>query len=100
MIEFNGKEYSGAIIKNDDSELIVSIMTVESMQDICIALTGVKTVTETQLDGTSVSYSVNNAVQVNASAKYCYTITFSKALTVIEELSEAIDRLLVMALEG
>ena len=100
MIEFNGRSYSGSVIKNDSEELIVSILTVDNLQDICIALDGAKTVTETGLNGTNTAVSVTKAVQVNASAKGCYTIVFSKKLTAIEELNQAIDLLLVMVLEG
>ena len=99
MIEFNGYKYSGSVNRSDDAELVVSINTVDTLQDICIALNDVKSVKETLMDGTVNTYTVNNAVQVTATARNCYTILFSKKLSVIEEMSNAIDALLVMALE-
>lgn len=100
MIEFNGKSYSGSVLQNDESRMIVNILTVDSLQDVCLALTGIKTITETKNDGSVVSYNVNNAVQVSSPFKDYYAITFSKQPTVIEELSNAVDSLLVMMLEG
>ena len=99
MIEFNGKQYSGSIIKNDSEELVVSICSNELIPDICLALNGVKAVTETN-DGGSTVYNVNTATNVSNTLKGIFTITFSKRLTVIQEMSQAIDDLLVMVLEG
>ena len=98
MITINGKTYSGAVIRNEDTELIVSISTADTMQDLCLAMNDVKTVTETNEGGTNV-INVNNAVSINQSVKGIFTITFSKKLTVIQEMSQAIDDLLVMVLE-
>ena len=99
MIEFNGRSYSGSLIKNDDSELIVAIHTNDTLPDLCLALNGVKTVTETTEGGSAV-YDVHTATNVATAVRGIFTITFSKKLSVYEEMSQAIDTLLVMALEG
>lgn len=99
MIQFNNKSYSGAVVKNDDSELIVTINTVDTLQDLCLALNGVKNVTETIGEASTV-YNVNTATQIGSPMKDVYTINFSKKLTVMQEMSQAIDDLLVMVLEG
>lgn len=99
MIEFNGRSFSGSLIKNDESELIVVIYADVTLPDLCLALNGVKTVTETT-EGGSASYDVNIATNVSTTVKGIFTITFSKKLTVYQEMSQAIDALLVMALEG
>lgn len=98
MIEINGNTYSGSVIKNDEAELIISVISTNTMPDMCIALNGVKTVSVITEAGTSV-IGVTRAVYIGESVKGVYTITFSKRLTVMEEMSEAIDRLLLMALE-
>ena len=98
MIEINGHSFSGSVVKNDESELIVSIITTNTMPDMCLVLNDVKAVTEITEGGTSV-IEVSRATHIGATVKGVYTITFSKRLTVLEEMSEAIDRLLLMALE-
>ena len=98
MIEFNGKQYSGAVVREDDTELIVSVSTADTLQDLCLALNGVKSVTETNGGGTFV-YNVSTATNVGVAMQGVYTIKFSKKQTVIEEMSEAIDKLLLMVLE-
>lgn len=100
MIEFNGKSYSGAIIREDDDELVAVINAIETLQDLCVILTDVKTVTETLIDGTQNTHAVNNARQITATGKNCYTVTFSKRLSILEEMNQAIDSLLVLALGG
>lgn len=99
MVEFNGKQYSGAVVRDDDTELIVSISTTDTLQDLCLALNDVKSVTEIKNGGTSV-YRVNMATNVGVAMQGVYTIKFSKKQTVIEEMNEAIDKLLLMALGG
>lgn len=98
MIEINGHSFSGSVVKNDESELIVSVITTNTMPDMCLILTDVNSVTETTQSGTSV-IEVNRATYIGASVKGVYTITFSKRLSVMDEMSEAIDRLLLLALE-
>lgn len=98
MIEVNGKQYSGAVIKNDESELVVSVCSNDSLQDMCLAFNDVKDVAEI-IDGSSNVYHVNTAIQISSGIKGIYTITFSKKLTIIQEMSEAIDKLLLMVLE-
>ena len=99
MIEINGRQFSGAVIKDDDSELIVSIVASDTIPDLCLAMDGAKSVTETTTGGSNV-ISVNTATHINQSGNGIYIVTFSKRLTVIEEMSKAIDDLLVMVLEG
>ena len=99
MIKFNGQTFSGSIIKNDESELIISIYAVAEMNDILTALNGVKTVTEIVGETESI-YGVNTATSVHVAVKGVYNITFSKRMTIIEEMNNAIDQLLLMALEG
>lgn len=99
MIEINGRSFSGSVVKNDESELIVSIIATDTMPDLCLAMNGVKTVTETTAGGSN-AFSVNMATRINATGTGIYTVTFTKRLSVIEEMSQAIDTLLVMALEG
>ena len=98
MIDFNGHSYSGSVIKNDKAELIVTVISNDTLPDMCLALNDVKSVTETTEGGSNVIY-VNTATSITAAANGIYNITFSKKLSVIDEMSEAIDRLLLMALE-
>ena len=99
MIEFNGKQYSGRILKNDAEELVVSICSNDLIQDICLVLNGVKTVTETT-EGGSTAYNVNTATNIGNTVNGIYIITFTKKLTIIEEMSNTIDELLLIALGG
>lgn len=98
MIEFNGKQYSGAVVREDDIELIVSVSTSDTLQDLCLALNDVKTVSEINSSGTFL-HNVTMATNVGVAMQGVYTIKFSKKQTVIEEMSEAIDKLLLMVLE-
>lgn len=98
MIEINGRTFSGSIVKNDESELIVSIISSDTMPDLCLAMSGVKTVTETNAGGSN-AIAVNMATHINSAGTGIYTVTFTKRMTVIEEMSNAIDQLLVMLLE-
>lgn len=99
MIEFNGKQYSGAVVRDDDTELIVTVSTADTLQDLCLALNGVKSVTEINNGGTFV-YNVNTATNVGVAMQGVYTIKFLKKQTMIEEMNEAIDKLLLMVLGG
>lgn len=98
MIEFNGKQYSGSVVRDDETELIVTVSTSETVQDVCLALNNVKTVTEVNNGGTFV-YNVSTATNVGVAMQGVYAIKFSKKQTVIEEMNEAIDKLLLMVLE-
>lgn len=98
MIDFNGHSYSGSVVKDDESELIVTVITNDTMPDMCLALNGVKSVVETTEGGSHAIY-VNTATSITAAAKGIYNITFSKKLNIIDEMSMAIDDLLVMVLE-
>lgn len=99
MIELNGKQYSGAVVREDDTELIVSVSTADTLQDLCLALNGVKAVTEVNSGGTFV-HNVSMATNVGVAMPGVYTIKFTKKQTIIEEMNEAIDKLLLMALGG
>ena len=99
MIEFNGKQYSGSVVREDETELIVSISTTDTLQDLCLALNGVKSVTEINNSGNFV-HNVSTATNVGVAMQGIYTIKFSKKQTVIEEMNEAIDKLLLMVLGG
>lgn len=98
MIEINGRSFSGSVVKNDESELIVSIIATDTMPDLCIAMKSVKVVTETNSGGSN-AIAVNMATHINSAGNGIYTITFTKRQTFIEEMSNAIDELLVMVLE-
>lgn len=99
MIEFNGKQYSGAVVSEDNTELIVSVSTADTLQDLCLALNDVKAVTEINNGGTFV-HNVSMATNVGVAMPGVYTVKFSKKQTVIEEMNEAIDKLLLMVLGG
>lgn len=99
MIEFNGKQYSGAVVREDDTELIITVSTQDSLQDICLSLNNVKAITEVNSGVTSV-HNVNGATNVGVAMPGVYTIKFSKRLSIIEEMNEAINELLVMILEN
>lgn len=100
MIEFNGHSYSGSIVSHDDNELKVLINTVYSMDDICLSLNGVTSVNNTQQNGETETYTVTTATTVSRVAQNTYMITFLTKPTVMQEMSSAIDALLVMMLEG
>ena len=99
MIEFNGKQYSGSVVREDDTELIITISTQDSLQDVCLALNNVREVIEVNSDVTSV-HNVNNATNVGVAMPGVYAIKFSQRLSIIEEMNEAINDLLVMVLEN
>ncbi len=100
MIIFGNKEYSGSIASVTDDRIIAVINTVDSLQDVCTTLDGAKEVTEVLQDGTRKTYAVTTAVSVYANTKTVYTIELLTKPTYFQELSNAVDALLVMALEG
>ena len=100
MIEFNGHSYSGSVVSHDENELKVLINTVESMEDICVALNGVKSVNSEQQNGETMTYTVTTASTVSRVAQNTFVVTFLTKPTVLQEMSNTIDALLVMALEG
>lgn len=100
MIIFGNKEYSGSIASVTDDRIVAVINTVDSLQDVCSTLDGVKEVTEVLQDGTRKTYAVTTAVSVYANTKTVYTIELLTKPTYLQELSNAVDALLVMALEG
>lgn len=100
MIEFNGHSYSGSVVSVDENELRVLINAVDSMNDICLSLNGATSVKSEQLNGEEVTYTVTMATTVSAVAPNTYLITFLRKPTVMQEMSNAIDALLVMVLEG
>lgn len=100
MIRFNGHEYSGNVVYENEDELVVSIYTLDTIQDICINLNNVKTVYSITETGVEVAHNVNIASSVVNTGRSIFTIKFGKKLTFLEEMSSAIDSLLVMALEG
>ena len=100
MIIFGNKEYSGSIASVTDDRIVAVINTVDSLQDVCSTLDGVKEITEVLQDGTRKTYAVTTAVSVYANTKTVYTIELLTKPTYLQELSNAVDALLVMALEG
>ena len=100
MIIFGNKEYSGSIASVKDDRIVAVINTVDSLQDVCTTLDGAKEVTEVLQDGTRKTYAITTAVSVYANTKTVYTIELLTKPTYLQELSNAVDALLVMALEG
>lgn len=100
MIIINNRSYSGSVVSQDDRELKVLINAVDSIDDICLALNGVKTVTDRQQNDQETVYTVNTALTVSTVAPNTYIITFLTKPTAMQEMSNAIDALLVMMLEG
>ena len=100
MIIIGNKEYSGSIASVTEDRLVAVINTVDSLQDVCTTLDGAKEVTEVLQDGTRKRYAITTAVSVYANTKTVYTIELLTKPTYLQELSNAVDALLVMALEG
>lgn len=100
MIIIGNKEYSGSIASVTDDRIVAVINTVDSLQDVCTTLDGAKEITEVLQDGTRKTYAITTAVSVYANTKTVYTIELLTKPTYLQELSNAVDALLVMALEG
>lgn len=100
MIIINGNNYSGHVIHDDEDTLLISIYTISTLTDLCVALNNVTEVEEELLDGTSKIYVVNRASNISSTGSNVFNITFQKKRPLIEEMNAAIDSLLVMVLEG
>lgn len=100
MLVINEKEYSGAVVKADENELVTTVSTNETLFEVCHAMDGATSVTEIGIDGAEKAYMVNNATRVMESVPGVYVVVFSTKPTVLQEMSNAIDELLVMVLEG
>lgn len=99
MITFGKKEYSGQIASVSDNKIVAVINTVDTLQDVCAALDGIKEITETTQDGTKKTYAITSANAVFANTRTIYTIELLTKPTYLQELSNAVDALLVMVLE-
>lgn len=100
MITINGNNYSGSIIRNDESVLVISIYTLLTLPDLCIAMNDVSEVSETDISGNTTVYAVYRTSEISNTRESTFTIVFQKGKPMIEEMNDAIDALLVMVLEG
>ncbi len=107
MVIYDGKEYSGNIICNEDARRVTVILyTTDSVDDIAQAACHVSSVTETDENGHSKSYTVAAPVSTSVVSTHVYAVEFTTELTdmqklarVVQEQSDTIDSLLVMVLE-
>ena len=99
MITFGKKEYSGSIVSVTEDKIVAVINTVDTLQDVCAALDGITEITETVQDGTQKTYAITSANAVFANTRTVYTIELLTKPTYLQELSKAVDALLVMVLE-
>jgi hypothetical protein len=120
MIRISGKEYDGYIAENQDESLTVILHTWEGFDDVCTAMTDVKSI-ESVTNGESTVYNVTAPVSARVVGLNLYSIVFTTKLApteeltrkveeqaeiisqqadTIQELSDTIDQLLIDSLEG
>lgn len=120
MIRISDKEYDGYIAENQDDSLTVILHTWEGFDDVCTAMTDVKSI-ESVTDGKSTVYNVTAPVSARVVGLNLYSIVFTTKLApaealerkvaeqdeiiatqanTIQELSDAIDQLMIDSLEG
>lgn len=106
MLKIKNKDYSGYVTEGDD-EITTIISSVNMLQDIIGDMSDVKEVTVTEKNGLETTYAVTRPISATVVSKNIYAIRFStkpSATQVLEdknqELSDAIDDILVMMLEG
>lgn len=101
MIKINDVTYSGSIVpSHDDNKINVMLNTVSTIQDLSIALDNADKIIEIDFSGAETEYTVNNIMSISRVADNVFLATYSTKMTVIQEMSNAIDSLLVMVLEG
>lgn len=120
MIKILDKEYDGYLAENADETLTIVIHTWEGFDDVVAAMTDVKSI-ENIKDGKSTVYNVTAPVSARVVGLNLYSIVFTTKLApsealerkvaeqdeiiatqanTIQELSDAIDQLMIDSLEG
>lgn len=120
MIKILDEEYDGYVASNGDDTLNVILHTWKGFEDIVAAMTNVKSI-ESIRDGKSTIYNVTAPVSAQIVGLNLYSIVFTTKLAAtealerkvteqatiisqqaetIQELSDAIDTLLIDSLEG
>lgn len=106
MVKMNNIEYSG-YVNEDEDEITVVIATAEFLKDIVDKMTEVKEVIYSEVNSVEKTYVVTNPLSAATVSRNVYAIRFSTKPTPTQlleaksqEMSDAIDELLVMVLEG
>lgn len=106
MIRICGTEFSGVVTENGGDELTVVISTDHLLEDVLSIMKNVKEVINIARDGTETVYSVSRPLSASLVSNNLYAVKFSTKKTetqILEEknqeLSDAIDDILVMMLE-
>lgn len=105
MVNIKGIEYSGQVTEGDD-EISVILCSTDMLSDIVEFMADVKEVTYTPVSGIKKVYPVTCPISASFASKNVYVIRFSTKPTETQrleaknqELSDAIDDILVMMLE-
>lgn len=106
MVKINDIEYSGYVTEGDN-EITVIISTIDTIQDVISKMTSVKEIEEKGMNGIDKTYVVTNPISAAVVSRNVYAIRFSTKPTPTQqleektqEMSDVIDELLVMMLEG
>lgn len=106
MLRIKDQEFSGTVGVSGDDELTVVIATSSMFEDVLAMTKDVKEIYATAKDGTETVYNVTRPISASLVSRNVYAIRFStkKSETQLleeknQELSDAIDEILVMMLE-
>ena len=106
MVSWNGREYSGKIIREDAEVLSLYVYTADSFYDVVSSLADVKEITEYTSEKDKKTYRVTCHKSSKIMSANTYYIEFSTKPTFQENLdkkfqeqSDAIDALLIALLE-
>lgn len=106
MVRIKNVEFSGQVSEGDD-EISVVICSVDQLRDLVGFMTDVKEVVYRRVSGIETVYNVSCPLSASVASKNVYVFRFSTKPTATQqleaknqELSDAIDDILVMMLEG
>lgn len=107
MIRLKGKEYSGYIVSDSNEQITVVLSSNELFKDIAEMMIGVTEVTDISSSGIETVHVVTSPISASIVSPNLYAIRFSTKPTVTQqleaknqELSDAIDDIIVSMLEG
>lgn len=107
MVEFLNRTYSGKVIRNDNDRLVLILNTADSIEDLAPLMPGITQINEIIEGGYETVYTVTAPISFRVVSNNVYSFEFSTKPTLQQEtearmqsLSDAVDDLLIMVLEG
>ena len=100
MIRINNIEYSGNLVPTrEENKLDVMLYVVTTITDLSIAMNDVSEVIDIDASGAETVYKVQSAVSIKKFNDSVYMVEFSTKKSVLKDINDTIDEILLMLLE-